>query len=95
MRNPFRRPEPAPEPGPAPEPPLPPGLEREIAIGSLSGIAPTDVRAHLLIVIDADGGLKMTGVACPEMAMVMLTQAAASIAQDIARGHAHEAPGGE
>jgi hypothetical protein len=79
-----RKPEPAPEP-----PPLPAGLEREIAIGSLSGTAPADIGAHLLLVVDREGGLRITGVACEHMAVVMLTEAAAIISRQNLAGHVH------
>ena len=81
-----RRPQPAPEA--VPEPPLA-GLEREIAIGSLSGIAPTEVRAHLVLVVDNAGGLKISGAACDELAVTMLTHAATLISKRILAGHKH------
>jgi hypothetical protein len=91
MKFPFRRtPEPAPEPEPEPElPPLAPGLEREIAAGSLSGVTPAEIGAHLLLVIDGEGTLRVTGSACSHIAVLMLTDAAAILARQNLAGHVH------
>lgn len=100
MRFPFRR-KPGETPQPVPEPaagflfafdvpPLEAGLEREIAVGSLSGVAPGDIGAHLLLVVDSEGCLRITGAACEHMAVAMLTHAASLISRQALTGHPHE-----
>jgi hypothetical protein len=72
-------------PVPAPDP-LPPLLEggipeAHIAVGSLSGIAPSDIRGHLLIVVRQDGRPSLSGTACPELAALILTEVMAGLAR--------------
>lgn len=86
--RPFRRR--APRPGPLTLPPLFPDgelAEAHIAVGSLSGTAPSDIAAHLLITIGTDGQAKLTGNACPELAAVILTEMAAGLARRAYAGH--------
>ena len=55
--------------------------EAQIAVGSLSGIAPSDIQGHLLIVVDRDDRAHMTGNAGPELGVMILTQMAAAVAR--------------
>jgi hypothetical protein len=81
-----------------PEPPsLPLLLERgmpeaHVAVGNLAGIDPSDIHGHLLIVIDRGGQASLTGNACPELAVMILTGMAARLAQQAYA--AHECEGG-
>lgn len=81
----FRRRVPVPDPLPLM---LRGGLpEANIAVGSLSGIAPADIQGHLLIVVGTDGRASLTGNACPELAAMVLTQMAAELARTAYKSH--------
>lgn len=82
LMRPFRRR--APRPDPMAFPLL---AEAHIAVGSLSGVAPSDIAAHLLITVDHDGRRKLTGSACPELAAVILTELAAGLARRACAAH--------
>lgn len=75
---------------------LPPGpgitdvREAEIAVGSLSGIAPSRIRFHVLLVIDRDGGLSITTSACDESASVIIAAASLQVAQQALDTHDHD-----
>lgn len=56
--------------------------ERHIAVGSLSGVAPSDVKAHVLIVLGDDGGITIEGTGAGSLRMVLLTSATAALARD-------------
>lgn len=82
MRIPWRRRKEAPEP-------LLGGVaEAHIAVGSLSGVPPTDIDAHVLLVLTNAGGLSVTGTTCTEATAMIVTMAAAALAQGAyARAH--------
>lgn len=70
-----------------------PQIESGIAVGSLAGIAPRDIGAHVLLVVTHDGAMKMSGtVGCDSLRAHMLAAAAAEAAQKAFAEHAH---GGE
>ena len=60
---------------------------RAVAVGSLAGIAPAAVRANLLIVADDDGNLLMSGTACDELALAMLSGCAELVARRLYEAH--------
>jgi hypothetical protein len=78
---------PVPAPDPLPLPPLEGIPEAHIAVGSLSGIAPSDIRGHLLIVVRQDGRPNLSGTACPELAALILTEVMAGLARQAYAGH--------
>jgi hypothetical protein len=61
--------------------------EAHVAIGNLSGIAPSDIHGHLLIVVDHDGQASLTGNACPELAVMILTGMAAQLTRQAYATH--------
>jgi len=85
----FRRRErpslpPVPVPGTASVP------EAEIAVGSLSGIAPSDIRCHILLVVDLDGGMSVSTSACDATVSVVLAAAALQVANRVMDAHVHD-----
>ena len=90
MRIPFTR---RPLPPAPPEPEDVPGpvrniTEAEIAIGSLSGIAPSRILRHVLVVADTDGGLWLSTSACKNELPQLLSLAM----QDAMLGAAQASP---
>lgn len=64
-------------------------LERDITVGSLAGIAPADVLADVLLVVDSRGRLSVTGTRCDETALMLLTTAAAAVSRRLHETHVH------
>jgi len=62
-------------------------LEKRIAVGSLAGVAPADIRAHVVITLDGDGGLKITGAGCPALLLFMMATAAGAGAAEAYQAH--------
>jgi hypothetical protein len=58
-------------------------IERHIAAGSLAGVAPADIQAYVLVVLDEDGRATVTGTGCGSLRAFLLAHAAAA--------HAHAA----
>ena len=67
-------------------------IEAHVAAGSLSGIAPSAITHHLLLVVTRDGDLSVTGTACEPLAALVLTQASGILAS---RAYAAHVRGGE
>jgi hypothetical protein len=67
-------------------------IEAHIAVGSLSGIAPSDIRCHVLLVVTSDGQLGVSGTAGGPLRMLILAKASAAFAGEAfaAHGHDHE-----
>lgn len=61
--------------------------EAHIAVGNLAGINPSDIHGHLLIVVDRDGKASLTGNACPELAVMILTGMAAQLTRQAYATH--------
>lgn len=62
--------------------------EAEVAVGSLSGVAPSDIRLHVLVVLDKTGRVSVTSAGCPETTVLLLAEVLASLARQAAAGHA-------
>lgn len=59
------------------------GLEAHIAAGSLSGIAPRDIAAHVLIVVTHEDEIGVSGT-CPDgMKALIVAQAGVSLAETL------------
>lgn len=62
-------------------------LEMRVAVGSLAGVAPADIQAHVVITLDGDGGLKVSGAGCKSLLLMMLATASAAAAGEAHRAH--------
>jgi hypothetical protein len=77
-----------------PAPPLITGrLEAHVAVGSLSGIAPADIKAHVLIVVAQDGGLAISGTCADPLKAFVVASASAALAARAFEAHAREGGG--
>lgn len=63
--------------------------EQHIAVGSLAGIAPSDVNAHVLLVVAEDGELSITGSACDHQAAAIVATAGHVLAMKALAAHLH------
>lgn len=63
--------------------------EAHIAVGSLSGIAPSDIKAHVLIVLTRDGQLGVTGNTCDHLGMAVTAKALSMLADRVNDDHDH------
>lgn len=68
-------------------------LEKHIAVGSIAGVAPSDISAHVLLVLEEDGKVTIEGTGCDSLRLVLLTSATAAFAQAAYRGHEHDEDG--
>jgi len=85
----FRRPV-RPSLPPVPVPSITETAEAHIAVGSLSGIAPSSILSHVLLAVDRDGGLSITTSACDVSASVIVAAAALQIAERAMADHDHD-----
>lgn len=69
-------------------------LEAHVAVGSLSGVAPSDITAHVLLVLEEDGGVTISGTGCDSLRAFMLASASAACALEEWRAHDHDHGGG-
>ena len=67
--------------------------EAHIAVGSLAGVAPSDVNAHVLLVVTEDGGLTITGSACDHQAAAIVASAGQVLAMRLLAAHLHDGAG--
>ena len=63
--------------------------EQHIAVGSLAGIAPSDVSAHVLLVVTEDGELSITGTACDHHAAAIVGSAVQVLTMKALAAHLH------
>jgi hypothetical protein len=80
--NPFRRP---------PRPPATPVrdvAEAEVAVGSLAGVAPSEIDRHVLIVLEKSGRVVMSGTACRETTALILAEVLVQYAREAQAAHA-------
>jgi hypothetical protein len=75
----------APDPGPV----ITDGIEAHVAVGSLSGIAPSDINAHVLLVVTNDGQLGISGTGCGSFKAFILAKASAAVAGQEFAEHDH------
>ncbi len=66
------------------------GIEAHIAVGSLSGVAPSDIKAHVLLVVTHDGYLGVSGNGCGGLRALILAKASAAAAEQAFAAHDHE-----
>lgn len=64
--------------------------EAEIAVGSLAGIAPSEIDRHVLIVVTTSGTVAISGTACRETATLILAEVLAQYARESHAEHACE-----
>lgn len=64
--------------------------EQHIAVGSLSGIAPSEINSHVLIVVTGDGELSITGSACDHQAGAIVASAGQVLAMRVLAAHLHD-----
>jgi hypothetical protein len=65
-------------------------IEAHVAVGSLSGTAPSDVQAYVLLVLTGDGKLKAGGTASAGLAAFIVATTSAAYAQQALAGHGHD-----
>ena len=71
-------------------------LEKQVAVGSLSGVAPADIAAHVLLVLEEGGRVAISGTGCSSLRGFMLAHASAAHAAAAWQGHeCGHGPGGE
>jgi hypothetical protein len=75
---------------PVPVPGITSVPEAEIAVGSLSGVAPSQIRCHVLLAVDLDGGLSITTSARDATVSVVLAAAALQLAERTMSAHVHD-----
>jgi hypothetical protein len=76
-----------PDPGPF----IADGKEAHIAVGALAHIAPSDIRAHVLLVVTNDGELAVSGtVGCGNLKALILAKATAVFAEQAFAEHDHD-----
>jgi hypothetical protein len=80
----FRRPS---RPSPVPVRDI---AEAEIAVGSLAGIAPSEIDRHLLVVLEHSGRVTMSGTACREATTVLLAEVLLQLARQAHGEHESE-----
>jgi hypothetical protein len=68
------------------------GIEAHIAVGSLAHVAPSDIEAHVLLVVTRDGCLGVSGTGCGSLRALILAKASAAAAAQEFAAHGH---GGE
>jgi hypothetical protein len=66
------------------------GIEAHIAVGSLSGIAPSDIQGHVLLVVTHDGNLGISGTACGSLRTLILAKASTVFAEQAFAAHDHD-----
>lgn len=64
--------------------------EAHIAVGSLAGIAPSEINSHVLIVVTQDGELSITGSACDHQAAAIVASAGQILAMRVLAVHLHD-----
>ena len=74
-------------------PPFPELAEAQIAVGSLSGIAPSDIKAHLLIVLTHRDAVGISGNVCDHLGLAIIARATSTLADRILDDHEHVAAG--
>jgi hypothetical protein len=62
--------------------------EAEIAVGSLAGIAPSEIDRHVLIVVSTTGTVAVSGTACRETTTLILAEILAQYAREAQAEHA-------
>jgi hypothetical protein len=64
-------------------------LEKRVAVGSLTGVAPADIEAHVLLVLEEGGRVVITGTGCDALRGFMLAHASAAHAAAAWQAHDH------
>jgi hypothetical protein len=62
-------------------------IEAHIAVGSLSGIAPSDIRCHVLLVVNTDGELAVSGTVRGSLRALIVAKASAAFAEEAFAAH--------
>jgi hypothetical protein len=65
-------------------------IEAHIAVGSLSGIAPSDIKCHVLLVVTNDGELAVSGTVRGSLRALIVARASAAFAQEAFAAHARD-----
>lgn len=66
--------------------------EAEVAVGSLTGIPPSDIERHLLVVVEKSGRVTLSGTTCREATVLVLSELLAQLTREAYA--AHECGGG-
>ena len=65
-------------------------IEAHIAVGSLSGIAPSDIKGHVLLVLTGDGGLAVSSTVRGSLRALIVAKASAAFAEEAFAAHDHD-----
>jgi hypothetical protein len=79
--------------------PAPPGpviterIEAHIAVGSLSGIAPSDIKCHVLLTLTGEGRVAVSGTVRGSLRALIVAKASAALAEEAFAAHDHDHEG--